>query len=84
MIDAGDPAAAAAGSDQRGAPFLRVFGGRIDIGAYERQTVAGSSLVVDTLTDETDGIYTSGELSLREALGLANGRRPAATTRRRT
>ena len=72
-INAGDPAAVSPGSDQRGAPFTRVYGGRIDVGAYERQTVAGLSLVVDTLTDVIDGVYTMGELSLREALDLANG-----------
>jgi CSLREA domain-containing protein len=59
--------------DQRGAPFLRVANGRIDIGANERQTVAGLNLVVDTLADESDGNYGAGDLSLREAIGLANG-----------
>jgi hypothetical protein len=43
-INAGDPAAVAAVngvpvSDQRGAPFTRVYGGRIDIGAFEFQTL---------------------------------------------
>jgi hypothetical protein len=66
-------------TDQRGAPFVRVFDGDgvgatvIDIGAYERQTVADLDLVVDTLADENDGDYTAGDLSLREAVGLANG-----------
>jgi hypothetical protein len=41
-IDAGDPSAQAGVDgvpvhDQRGAPFTRVFGGRIDIGAFEWQ-----------------------------------------------
>src|SRR4029079_10316214 len=41
-INAGDPAAAAGVdgvpmTDQRGAPFTRVYGGRIDIGAFELQ-----------------------------------------------
>jgi hypothetical protein len=41
-IDAGDPAAVAGMGDvpmfdQRGAPFLRVVGGRIDMGAFEVQ-----------------------------------------------
>jgi hypothetical protein len=61
---AGDP-----GTDQRGIPFSRIFGGRIDIGAYEAQSLA---LVVDTLTDESDGDYSAGDLSLREALQLTN------------
>jgi CSLREA domain-containing protein len=77
-IDTGNPVAVAgAGTvpqfDQRGAPFSRVAGGRIDIGATERQTVSSLNLVVDTLDDESDGNYTSGDLSLREAIGLANG-----------
>ena len=46
-------------NDQRGAPFVRNFGGGVDIGAYERQTVAGLSLVVDTTSDESDGDYSS-------------------------
>ena len=60
-------------NDQRGAPFLRNDGGGVDIGAYERQTVAGLSLIVDTISDESDGDYSAGDLSLREAIGLANG-----------
>src|SRR5262249_13516529 len=31
------------------------------------------SLVVDTAVDENDGNYAAGDLSLREAIGLANG-----------
>lgn len=61
------------GTDQRGAPFVRVAGPRADIGAYERQIVPGLNLVVDTLADENDGDYSAGDLSLREAIGLANG-----------
>jgi predicted outer membrane repeat protein len=84
-LEAGDPAAVAGiGNvplrDQRGAPFVRVFdndgvgGARIDIGAFERQTLpAGQSLVVDTLVDENDLNYGPGDLSLREAIALANG-----------
>jgi CSLREA domain-containing protein len=45
-INAGDPAAVAGMSgvplnDQRGAPFTRVYGGRIDIGAFELQPTGG-------------------------------------------
>ncbi len=77
-INIGDPAAAAGvgqtpSNDQRGAPFSRVAGGRIDVGAYERQTIAGLNLVVDMSADENDGDYSAGDLSLREAIGLANG-----------
>lgn len=77
-IDKGDPAAIAGALgvptfDQRGTPFSRVYNGRIDIGAYERQSLPIAKLVVDTLTDESDGNYGAGQLSLREAIGLANG-----------
>ena len=48
-----------------------------DIGAYERQTVATlpSPLVVTTLDDELDAnpLDDLDDVSLREALGLANG-----------
>ncbi|MCA9055431.1 MAG: hypothetical protein KDA75_16435, partial [Planctomycetaceae bacterium] len=82
-IDAGDNSLAVdAGalplnSDQRGAPFDRIANGgaslAVDMGAYELQVVAGLSLVVDNATDENDGDYSAGDLSLREAVGLANG-----------
>jgi len=68
-IDAGNPAVASPpANDQRGAPFVRE-NGTIDIGAYEVQSL---SLVVDTLTDESDGDYSTDDFSLREALELAN------------
>ena len=80
-LRAGSPAINAGSSsepnDQRGAPFLRDDGGGVDIGAYERQTVATlpSPLVVTTLDDELDAnpLGDLGDVSLREALGLANG-----------
>jgi predicted outer membrane repeat protein len=86
-IDTGDPAAAAGSgtvplTDQRGAPFDRVFdgdaagGARIDIGAYELQLL---SLIVDTLSDENDGNFSAGDFSLREAIGLANSSSSADT-----
>lgn len=59
--------------DQRGTPFTRVFGDRVDMGAYERQTLPLTNYVVDTLVDECDGDISSGHLSLREAIQLANG-----------
>ncbi|MFO0798581.1 MAG: choice-of-anchor Q domain-containing protein [Gemmataceae bacterium] len=55
-------------TDQRGAPFARVYGGgRVDMGAFE-----ALELVVDTNADEDDGNYGPGDLSLREAIRLAN------------
>ncbi len=59
--------------DGRGGPFARIAGGRIDIGAYERQSFGQQALVVDTLTDVVDGNVSAGHLSLREAVGIANG-----------
>jgi len=44
-----------------------------------RQTAAGLNLVVNTLADENDGDYSVGDLSLREAIGLANGSSGADT-----
>jgi len=81
VIDNGDPSIVfdPAEFDQRGAPFVRVFddpvalGSGIDMGAYERQTVSVLNLEVDTTIDENDGDYSAGDLSLREAVGLANG-----------
>ena len=66
-------------TDQRGEPFVRVFAGdsaggvRIDMGAYERQTLDTVTFAVDTVIDENDGDYSAGNFSLREAVGLANG-----------
>ncbi len=54
-------------TDQRGLP--RVYNGIVDIGAYESQPM---TLVVDTTTDESNGNYGPGDLSLREAVELAN------------
>ena len=67
-----NPLAAGLTTDQRGNPFVRIAT-TVDMGAYERQTVAGLSLIVDTNQDENDGNYSAGDLSLREAIGLANG-----------
>ncbi len=87
-IDGGDPAAVAGALgvplyDQRVNPFflfgplfprVDASGGMIiDIGAYELQNVGPLILFVDTLVDESDGNYGPGDLSLREAIGLANG-----------
>ena len=79
VIDAGDaaivPGTNAPPFDQRGPDFVRVFDGngdavaRIDIGAYELQ---GITLTVSNPADENDGIYSVGNLSLREAIELTN------------
>ncbi len=57
--------------DQRGEGFRRIFS-RIDIGAYEVQELGDLNLLVDTLVDESDGDFRRGDLSLREAIELAN------------
>ena len=36
-VDAGDAAATAPSTDQRGSPFVRIFGSEVDMGGYERQ-----------------------------------------------
>ena len=72
-------------NDQRGFPFRRaVFEqtpfdlrfGAPDVGAFERQPpgseVATNVFEVSTIVDESDGDFTPGDLSLREAIELAN------------
>ena len=78
-IDGGDAGfAPPPADDQRGAGFARVLDGDgnastvIDIGAFERTTVAPLDLVVDLLTDELDADRGPGDLSLREAIEEAN------------
>lgn len=56
-------------TDQRGNGFVRVADGTVDIGALEIQTL---NLIVDTLTDESDQDFSTGDLSLREAIEQAN------------
>ncbi|MGE3640112.1 MAG: choice-of-anchor Q domain-containing protein, partial [Pirellulales bacterium] len=62
-------------SDQRGSPFLRVFG-FLDIGAFEAQPM---NVVVDIDADEADGNETSGDFSLREAINRTNANLGADT-----
>ncbi len=73
-INAGDPAFddTLTPTDQRGLP--RVLFGRVDVGAYEFSSTAvpGMNLVVSTTEDVFDGDYTAGNLSLREAVEIAN------------
>ena len=50
------------------------------MGAFERQSVAAASqLIVTTELDEVDGDLSAGDLSLREAVGLANASAGAQT-----
>ena len=74
-IDAGFSPATPA-TDQRGVP--RSMGATPDIGALE--TFAGpQTFIVDEKTDENDGNFSPGNLSLREAVLLSNGN-PGADT----
>ena len=63
--------------DQRGNPNGRVLnsvgaiGTGIDIGAFE-SLITPVTFVVSTLVDENDGNHSVGDLSLREAVALAN------------
>ncbi|MFM2314973.1 MAG: hypothetical protein RLZZ04_4249 [Cyanobacteriota bacterium] len=78
-IDAGSNPNSLA-TDQRGEGFDRTVGDGTDIGAFEVQdgedNGGGGSipdeLVVSTLEDENDGDFGAGDLSLREAIALAN------------
>lgn len=88
VLDAGSNAAAAALLyDQRGFPFTRVVDGpdadstaTVDVGAFEFRIIPTFDLVVTTTDDEQDGDLTDpGDLSLREAVYIANVR-PGADT----
>ncbi len=59
-------------SDQRGSPIQRISDSTVDMGAYELYSI-GTPIVVSTNTDELDTDITTGDLSLREAITLANG-----------
>ena len=45
---------------------------RFDLGAFEFQEPSDLNLIVDTLVDESDDSFVPGDLSLREAVELAN------------
>ncbi len=76
-IDAGDPTLIAGTGgvplfDQRGLPEVRVRNGRIDMGAVETPGTVSVSLVVSNSSDTVDGDWSTGQLSLREALLITN------------
>jgi CSLREA domain-containing protein len=72
-IDAGDTLLLGqADTDQRGGPFARISGGGLDMGSFEAQSLGrGEAFVVNTVSDELD--FSNEQLSLREALTLADG-----------
>ena len=53
--------------------------GEVDIGAVETVAPTDSFHIVDTPIDESDGDYGEGDLSLREAVELANASPGRAT-----
>ena len=75
-FNGGDPNFDGAGQfDQRGANFLRVKAGRLDIGAFELQTEAPSLVVTTT----QDTLADDNQTSLREAINFANTNFDAST-----
>jgi len=84
VINSGDPNAVAGEGeipplDQRWLGFPRILAGRLDIGAVEyfnpdfEVLIPSRGLIVDTVEDSLDGDYSLDDLSLREAIFLANG-----------
>jgi|GEM_PF-759288 len=70
----GEPASDNLPFDQRGEGFNRRVGANIDIGAFELQditTEVPTDLIVSTSEDENDGDFSEGDLSLREAIAIA-------------
>ena len=78
-VDAGNMAAVAGQNgvpmfSQAGNRFSRVAGGAIDMGSMERQSIDTSSLVVNSiLFDRLRSEIDLSDLSLREAISIANG-----------
>lgn len=63
--------------DQRGMNFDRSVAGKVDIGAYEIQLpepeyLQDRKILVDVSGDEFDGVYGLNNVSLREAIDIAN------------
>ncbi len=74
-IDAGANSVATANNltvDQRGTGFDRVRGDSVDIGAFEGTPHTPMTFTVSTSADESDGDFSDGDLSLREAIEQAN------------
>ena len=70
VIEAGNPTIPfLTDADQRG--FDRIINATIDIGAVESDGLV-NIFTVDTLVDEDDGDSSAGDLSLREAIDIAN------------
>ena len=61
-------------TDQRGNGFDRILDGTVDVGAFESELLFQGDLIVSSATDIVDNDFSSGELSLREAVLIANRR----------
>ncbi len=70
-INAGSSAAAVGSVDQRGGGFPRIVGAAVDLGAFEFGTDETLRLIVTTANDELDAVFNPADLSLREAIALA-------------
>lgn len=72
-IDAGEQLAnPTVESDQRGAPFVRLFGDAPDMGAYESQSLnVDTYFTVTTIADELN--FENDSVSLREAIEYSSG-----------
>ncbi|EMI18644.1 extracellular nuclease [Rhodopirellula maiorica SM1] len=77
-IDAGNAAALPiADTDQRGGLYARIVGSSVDLGSYEQQSETNLVVVVTTADDQADPNPASAanlEMSLREAIAIANAR----------
>ena len=77
-VDVSQPGSPPLTTDQRGNPVARISNTTVDIGAYELFSV-NAPIVVSTNVDELDGNISPRDLSLREAIVLANSS-PGADT----
>jgi CSLREA domain-containing protein len=70
-IDRGDNPIGLA-TDQRGFPFVRAFGAGPDMGAFELQPLQTLQLVVTSAADRLDTTMDPTNLTLRDAIAVAN------------
>ena len=83
-ISAGSNALIPAGitTDQRGSGFPRIRGGAVDIGAFEFPDSAhrpGPNFIVNSSADHDDGVCSTSDCTLREAINAANSNANASS-----